>query len=179
MAIPSYGLLHRCHQEYLQVAISTCRLHTPHCFAACLKDCRAATDQTRLFPTSAAKFCSLAAPRRQANFVYASSAASQQLQRRTQTFGWVISLSSWLSLQFNFDLNRCLLKRVTSKCTATPKYQIDEASAARTASILFLFTPRSLSPIRDAERTCITWATGSYQNSTSSTNFISGVVYCA
>ena len=61
----------------------------------------------------------------------------------------------------------------------TLKYQIDEASAARTASILFLLTPRSLSPMRDAERTCITWVIGSYQNSTSSTNFISGVVYCA
>ena len=52
----------------------------------------------------------------------------------------------------------------------------DAASAARTASMRLRLTPMSLRPSREAERNWITSFTGSYQNSTSSTNFINGVV---
>ena len=57
--------------------------------------------------------------------------------------------------------------------------QGESASALRTSSTRWRFTPMSRWPSRDAERTWIALASGSYQNSTSSTNFIQRVVYWA
>ena len=52
-------------------------------------------------------------------------------------------------------------------------------SCALMASMRLRLTPRSLSPSRDAERTWITPAAGSYQNSVSSTNRNHSLVNCA
>lgn len=52
-------------------------------------------------------------------------------------------------------------------------------SCARMASMRLRLTPRSLSPRRDAERTWITPAAGSYQNSVSSTKRNHELVNCA
>ena len=52
-------------------------------------------------------------------------------------------------------------------------------SCARMASMRLRLTPRSLSPSRDAERTWITPAAGSYQNSVSSTKRNQELVNCA
>ena len=76
-------------------------------------------------------------------------------------------------------LDRPPLRAALPGLTQDGAHQGAAASAARTASTRLRFTPMSPLPTRDAERTWITRAVGSYQNSTSSTNFISRVVYCA
>src|SRR5258706_119296 len=68
-------------------------------------------------------------------------------------------------------------KGVARAAPARPYFVASKAE--RTASMRLRLTPRSPRPTRDAERTWITFAAGSYQNSTSSTYFISLVVNCA
>src|SRR6267142_4805464 len=79
------------------------------------------------------------------------------------------------------DTGRGLLRSdLPSMGAAAPARRYFVASnAERTASTRLRLTPRSPRPTREAERTWITFAAGSYQNSTSSTYFISLVVNCA